>query len=95
MFGNMKVVTRLALGFGIVITLLLALSVLSITKLGALNDTMEVMLKDRVVKVRLAEEMVRNTVDNGRQLRSMLLAANEAEAEKSKEKLLSNPPESD
>ncbi|MDP3578576.1 methyl-accepting chemotaxis protein [Methyloversatilis sp.] len=90
MFGNMKVVTRLALGFGIVITLLLALSVLSITKLGALNDTMEVMLKDRVVKVRLAEEMVRNTVDNGRQLRSMLLAANEAEAEKSKEKLLSN-----
>ncbi|WP_018411065.1 methyl-accepting chemotaxis protein [Methyloversatilis thermotolerans] len=86
----MKVATRLALGFGIVIALLLTISVMSIVKLGTLNDSMDFMLKDRVAKARMLQELVRNTVDNGRQLRNMLLATSEAEAEKSKEKVLAN-----
>jgi methyl-accepting chemotaxis protein len=90
MFGNMKVATRLALGFGIVIALLLAVSVLSITKLGTLNDTMDLMLKDRVVKVRVTKDMVRNTVDNGRQVRNILLATNDADIEKYKEVVAKN-----
>jgi methyl-accepting chemotaxis protein len=34
MFGSMKVATRLALGFGVVIALLIALAALSITRMA-------------------------------------------------------------
>ncbi|WP_019918681.1 methyl-accepting chemotaxis protein [Methyloversatilis discipulorum] len=86
----MKVATRLALGFGIVIALLLTISVMSIVKLGTLNDSLDLMLRDRVAKVRLANDIVRNTIDNGRKVRNIALASTDAEVEQIKEQIKVN-----
>lgn len=90
MFGNMEVATRLVPDFGIVIALLLTVSVLSMTKLGTLNETMDLMLTDRVVNVRVTKDMARNTVDNGRQVRNILLATNDADIAMYKEAVATN-----
>ncbi|WP_235922699.1 methyl-accepting chemotaxis protein [Rugamonas aquatica] len=82
MFANMKVATRLGLGFGAVVVLLLLLSVVSITRLAALNDAINRITEDRYPKVVLAKDNIRYTIDSGRQLRSMMLATSDDEREK-------------
>ena len=84
MFSNMKVATRLALGFGAVVALLLVLSVISLTRMADIDDDVDLILEDRYPKVVLANEAMTRTIDNGRQLRSMLLFANEDERDKYK-----------
>ncbi|MBK1712911.1 methyl-accepting chemotaxis protein [Rubrivivax gelatinosus] len=90
MFSNLKVATRLALGFGVVILLLLAISVLSVLRLASVNDATVLITKDRLPKALLANEMLLRTVDNGRRVRSMLLATSDAEAEALKLKVQEN-----
>jgi len=82
MFANMRVATRLGLGFGAVVILLLVLSVVSISRLATINNGMRVIMEDRYPKVVLANEAIKLTIDNGRQLRSMLLASSDAERDK-------------
>ncbi|AKJ27674.1 HAMP domain-containing methyl-accepting chemotaxis protein [Caldimonas brevitalea] len=84
MFNNLKVATRLAIGFGLVIALLALMSFLGLTKLEAINHGLEIVVKDRVPKVIEATEITRNTVDNGRALPSILLASSDAEVEQLK-----------
>jgi methyl-accepting chemotaxis protein len=90
MFQRMKVATRLGLGFGSVILLLLAISLLSVLRLASVNDTMTQIVKDRVPKIVLADDAVLRTVDNGRKLRSMLLASSEEEIESNRQKVQEN-----
>jgi methyl-accepting chemotaxis protein len=84
MFSNMKVATRLALGFGAVVALLLLLSVISLTRMAEIDNDVDLITEDRYPKVVLANEAMTRTIDNGRQLRSMLLFANEDERDKYK-----------
>jgi methyl-accepting chemotaxis protein len=84
MLANMKVATRLGLGFGAVIILLLVLSVISLMRLAVLNDGIRRITEDRYPKVILSNDMIKQTIDNGRQLRSMLLANSDEEREKFK-----------
>ena len=63
MFANMKVATRLGLGFGAVVVLLLVLSVVSILKLAAINDGMRLIMTDRYPKVVLSNETIKLTID--------------------------------
>jgi methyl-accepting chemotaxis protein len=84
MFSNMKVATRLALGFGTVVILLLVLSVVSVVRMGEMDDGTDRIMDDRYPKVVLATEASMRTLDNGRQLRSMMLSASEEEREKYK-----------
>jgi len=84
MFSNMKVATRLALGFGAVVVLLLVLSVVSLTRMAEMDNGVDLMMEDRYPKVVLANEAMTLTIDNGRQLRSMLLYTNEDERDKYK-----------
>jgi len=84
MFSNMKVATKLALGFGAVVVLLLILSAVSITRLAAMDHGVDLIMEDRYPKVVLANDAMTRTIDNGRQLRSMLLASSEDEREKYK-----------
>lgn len=90
MFGNMKVATRLALGYGAVILLMVILAVLSVSRLGTVNDGTRLIVEDRVPKAMMANEMVRRTIDNGRLTRSMLLAASDADADKYKARIVEN-----
>ena len=90
MFKNLTVAKRLALGFGTVIVLLLAISILSVLRLATLNDATALIVKDRVPKVMLAGELRLHSVDNGRRLRSMLLAASDAESQALRQKVDEN-----
>jgi methyl-accepting chemotaxis protein len=80
----MKVATRLALGFGAVVALLLLLSVISLTRMADIDKDVDLIMEDRYPKVVLANDAMTRTIDNGRQLRSMLLFANEDERDKYK-----------
>jgi len=84
MFSNMKVATRLALGFGAVVILLLTLSVISLTRMAEMDNGVDLILEDRYPKVVLANEAMTRTIDNGRQLRSMLLYTSDEERDKYK-----------
>jgi methyl-accepting chemotaxis protein len=90
MFANMKVATRLGLGFGAVIVLLLVLSAVSLMRLSALDDGVQRVTDDRYPKVMLANGIVKLTIDNGRQLGGMLLAGGDEEREKLKAVVAAN-----
>ncbi len=82
MFGNLKVGTRLALGFGAVVLLLLAISVTSVLRLATVHQSSVVIMDDFYPKVALSDEVVRNALNNGRFVRNALLATTPAEADK-------------
>ncbi|MET3131607.1 methyl-accepting chemotaxis protein [Oxalobacteraceae bacterium GrIS 1.11] len=92
MLKSMKVGTRLGLGFGAVVLLLLAMSLVSVLRLASLNDGIKLLMEDRYPKVVLANETIVLTLDNGRQLRSMLLANSDEEREKFKKIVQGNRP---
>jgi len=87
MFGNLKVGTRLALGFGLVVLLLLVISVTSVLRMSSLNTATTVIMEDRYPKVVLVNDLLQRTIDNGRQMRSMALSASDAESEQYKQKI--------
>src|SRR5471030_145250 len=82
MFANIKVATRLGRGFGAVVVLLLVLSVVSVMRLATLNDGVRRITVDRYPKVVLSKDVIRYTIDNGRQLRSMMLSNTDEERDK-------------
>jgi methyl-accepting chemotaxis protein len=90
MFKNLKVATRLSIGFGIVVLLLLGISTLSVLRLSAVNDATSLIVNDRLPKVTLASDAMLRTVDNGRRLRALLLATTDAEIEANKQKVAEN-----
>jgi methyl-accepting chemotaxis protein len=80
MFANMKVATRLGLSFGAVILLLLAISVLSVVRLAAVNDA-AVNITDQVYpRVKLGVDVAEGLLENGRSVRNLLLSRSEAES---------------
>ncbi len=84
MFSNMKVSTRLALGFGVVIALLVILSVMSIQRMANMNELTRLIVDDRLPKMQMSSDQMVRTVDNGRKARAMLLATTSAEADQLK-----------
>jgi methyl-accepting chemotaxis protein len=90
MFGNLKVGTRLALGFGAVVVLLLVISITSVLRLASVNSTTTVIMEDRYPKVVLVNDILQRTTDNGREMRSMALATSDVEAEQYKQKIAAN-----
>ncbi len=90
MFGNMKVATRLALGFGVVTLLLVIISVLSLQRLEKINGSLTLVAEDRYPKIALLNDNVQRTIDNGRVLRGLLLTTDAGEIERQKKKLAEN-----
>lgn len=90
MFKNMRIATRLALGFGIVLVLLVAQSLASLNKMRDMNEQTVLITADRYVKVKHAADIIQNTIDNGRLVRNVLLAANESEINGYKEAIGAN-----
>ncbi|WP_260986436.1 methyl-accepting chemotaxis protein [Bordetella genomosp. 13] len=90
MFGNMKVATRLALGFGIVIALLLGISALSLVRLADVNDALTDVTQDRYPKIVLANQNLQRSIDDGQQYMGILMAADPAESEARRQRLADN-----
>ncbi|HET7868221.1 MAG TPA: methyl-accepting chemotaxis protein, partial [Burkholderiaceae bacterium] len=90
MLSNLKLATRLGLGFGIVVLLLLLVSILGIQRLDAANDATRMIVGDRYVKVSQMNDTIARTMDNGRQLRNMLLFTGEAEMAQFRQKTEDN-----
>ena len=90
MLSNLKLATRLGLGFGIVVLLLLVVSVLSVQRLEAVNANTRVIVDDRYVKASLLSDATVRTLDNGRQLRNLLLFSGDTETVQSRQKIEDN-----
>jgi methyl-accepting chemotaxis protein len=90
MLANMKLATRLGLGFGLLVLLLLLVSVLSLQRLEAVNDNTRLIVEDRYVKVSQLNETVARTFDSGRQLRNLLLYSGDTEMVQFRQKIEEN-----
>ncbi len=73
MFKNMKIGVRLGLGFGLVVLLLIAVAYVGITRLGGLNDDLNLIVKDRYAKASMAYRINAEVGNIARNLRNMLL----------------------
>ncbi len=73
MFKNMKIGMRLALGFGTVLLLLVAISVIGINRLGALDQEVKLMVEDRYPKTVWANSIIDSLSVVARAVRNMLL----------------------
>lgn len=82
MFGTMRVEARMGIGFGAVMVLLLLVSAVSLARLRKMNDEVQSIIDNRHPKIMLTNEAIKLTIDNGRQLRSMLLMDNARERAK-------------
>ncbi|WBS01716.1 methyl-accepting chemotaxis protein [Pseudoduganella sp. SL102] len=82
MLKNLKIGIRLALGFGGVLALLLAIALLAIGRMEAMDKSTDEITEDAYPKVVLAKDLVRDAVDLPRQMRGMLLATSETEIER-------------
>ena len=82
MFKDVKVSTRLALGFGAVIALLLVISVTSVLRLATVHQSSVEIMDDLYPKVLLTEEVEKTALNNGRLVRNVLLMRTPADGEK-------------
>jgi methyl-accepting chemotaxis protein len=71
---NIKIGTRLGLGFVVVITLLIALAVIGISRIQAINANTDVIVHDRYAKVALAQTIENEVNRQARALRTALIA---------------------
>ncbi len=85
MFKDMRVASKLALGFGIVIAMLVAVILVAIVNMGKIDSASTEIVSDRYPKVRNAMEMQRNTLNVGRLMRNLLLADDQAQQQRSLE----------
>ncbi len=79
MMNNLKIGTRLALGFGIVVLLMLVLAFVGITRMASLNDSMDQLVNDRYKKTTMVNEMMTNINQVARSLRNVVLLDTDAE----------------
>ncbi len=75
--GSMKVSSRLTLGFGAVVALLVVIAAVGVWRLAEVNTAMDVALNDRVPKVDKMEEVSFMSMDNARIVRNIVLIADE------------------
>jgi len=87
MFKTMTVATRLYLGFGVVVALLLTVSVLSVLRLATVHQASTYITEEVYPKVMLAQSIQKSALNNGRFVRSLLLAKTPADADKFWEQL--------
>ena len=90
MFANMKVATRLVLGFGIVILLMLALSFISIDRLERVNASLTEVALDRYPKIAMASENLQRSTQNAQYFTGMLLASTAEEVRTLRQRIAEN-----
>jgi methyl-accepting chemotaxis protein len=82
MLNNLKLGVRLGIGFAITLVLLIVIAIASYSRLGALNDNIELMVNDRFPKTVQANDMIDAINSIARQLRNAYIYSG-AEQQKS------------
>ncbi len=82
LLANLKIGTRLSLGFGVVVLLVVATAVIGITRLGVLNHEIKIVLKDVYPKTVLSNNIAEQTGDIARAMRNILLMDKQEDLEK-------------
>jgi methyl-accepting chemotaxis protein len=85
---NLKIGTRLGLGFGVVLLLLIAVAFIAITRIHSINDSTKAMVEDRYAKIKMATTIRAGVNVQARFLRNAIIGASDpAEVKSSLEKL--------
>ncbi|MET0532966.1 MAG: MCP four helix bundle domain-containing protein, partial [Steroidobacter sp.] len=87
MLGNLKVGTRLGVGFGLVVALLAITAFVSIQRLGALDHSVSVIMEDKYPKAMLAMELRRDISAMRIVLRDMVIDSSPTELRAARERL--------
>ncbi|MBK8569911.1 MAG: MCP four helix bundle domain-containing protein [Nitrosomonadales bacterium] len=82
MFKNMKIGLRLGLGFGLVGILLLIIAALAISRLSQQNETLNLVVNDRYMKLGLVTDIRSGTATIAIALRNMMLSDNRDDMKK-------------
>jgi methyl-accepting chemotaxis protein len=90
MLEKMKVSTRMALGFGTVLALLLLMSIISITRMAEINNASTIIMEDRYPKLLMARTISDNLGESATFIRLSLLAESDSELEKLKNAIATN-----
>lgn len=90
MFKNMKIGTKLGLGFGIVLVFLSAIAVMGITRLGDANDAISNIGDDQFPKVLFVTEIKDLANDTRSGIRNLMLTTDMAENEMLKKRFITN-----
>src|ERR1019366_4406310 len=72
---NLKVGTRLGLGFGVVILLLIVILAVGSENMATMNSETQLIVSDRYVKVELANKVIKSTLDIARLMRNLVLVS--------------------
>ncbi|MCU6434890.1 methyl-accepting chemotaxis protein [Undibacterium sp. Jales W-56] len=78
-FGNMKVSTRLTIGFGLVLSLLLTVLLLGVNRMAQMQNRMEEIANVNNVESKLASTMYLTITERALALRNLILLSEEAE----------------
>jgi len=87
MFGNLKIGTRLALGFGAVVLLMLGIAVTGVLRLGTVHHATVSITEEIYPEVALSHEILTASLNDGRNVRNLLLAASSSETADTWQKL--------
>jgi methyl-accepting chemotaxis protein len=77
MLSNLKIGIRLSIGFAIALLLLLVITVIGIARVGELQADINDLVKDKIVKTKVANDIIDNVNSVGRFHRNMLIVKNE------------------
>jgi len=89
MFKNMKVATRLSLGFGLISTLLVVVATLGLVRLSGMNDSIELIVKDRYAKVVVTNTVTTEVNNIARYLRNAIITPDATRAKEEAERVYS------
>jgi methyl-accepting chemotaxis protein len=84
MFKNLKIGTRLGLGFGLLLALMLLSSAVGISQLSAMNATIVRVIERDATKAYLAFEIERGSLAASRRLLEIVMAADAGQIRKSR-----------
>jgi methyl-accepting chemotaxis protein len=87
MLRNMKIGTRLGVGFGVITCLLIIVCVISLMRLSGLNAEVQVLVKDKFPKTVWANDIIDNINVTARALRNMVLVKDAASEKKELERI--------
>jgi len=75
--ANLKIGTRLGLGFGVVIVLLLLVAFIAVSRINLINDATNEILNDRYAKVTMAQDIQTEVNLQARHLRNAIIGASD------------------